>query len=68
MFNKNNDKVTYEYLNQRFENFKNWEIKQIEDDLKNLTQLVSMLISELGYSANMQRGSVVTLTKISNKK
>lgn len=66
MFKSNNDKVTYAELNSRIESLRAWEINGLEQDIKNLTQLVSMLIAELGYSANMQRGSVVTLTK--NKK
>ena len=66
MFNSNYDKVTFRDLNDRIKDFKTWEIDGLEEDLKNLTQLVAMLISELGYTSSMGRNQVVTLNK--NKK
>jgi hypothetical protein len=68
MFNNNNDKVTFRDLDERITSLRNWDLKSIEEDMKSLAQLVSMLISELGYEANMQRGSVVTLNKNKKKK
>lgn len=65
---KNDNNVTFQDLNNRIDNLRNWEIKGIEDDIKNLAQLVSMLITELGYSASMVRGQVVTLNKIKKSK
>lgn len=62
-----NDKITYQEMLRHIESLRNYEIKTLEDDIKNLTQLVSMLISELGYGATMRRGEVVTLTKHKKK-
>lgn len=56
-------KATREYVDQQINNFRNWELKVVEDDIKNLVQLVSMLITELGYGATMKRGQAVQLTK-----
>lgn len=69
MFNKeySEQKVTFRDLGERINSLRNWDLKNIEDDIKNLTQLVSMLLEDLGYGATMRRGEAVTLTKSKKK-
>lgn len=67
MFKKNNDKVTHQEMNNRFDSLRNWELRAIEDAIQRLTQITSMLASKIGYDIHAVSGGPVKLIKIKNK-